>query len=113
MLYNTISGYDYYNSTKGIMTGDMYDLSNADKFKNMGNHETYRPNLLNELKAKSQINHHLKSTSNQNRQLFEYLNDDRSKSNLCKTDCIDANKIYCPSDLFFDGYCYEDDEIWP
>ena len=43
--------------------------------------------------------------NNIGRNLFEVFNDPNTKSNLCKTDCIDKGYNFCPNTILSSGYC--------
>ena len=53
------------------------------------------------------------SEGNPKRQLYTEMNEEKSKSNLCKEKCIDEGKTFCPNTAWSGGKCCEIGEQCP
>ena len=49
--------------------------------------------------------HSVDSENGSHRRLYYSLKNPKSKSNLCKTECIDKGNVFCPSDNYEGGLC--------
>jgi len=57
-----------------------------------------------------ELNNSVSEENGSHRLLLEIMKDSKTKSNFCKTKCIDKGKVFCPSDNYKGGICCDSKE---